>query len=275
MAHLDFEVWEMGAMKTLLLASAALGALCVSTQAADLGVPRTPIAAAVVAPVFSWNGFYLGGHIGYGFGRGNHRNTPLGNGGAFDNGIDTTPFTYNTRGLLGGLHAGYNWQSGNVVFGVEGEVGYSGVSGSRAGAIPGVSTDDYGDTRMGFYAFLGPRVGVVVDRALVYVKAGLAVGTVRNTASDLLNDPPPVNFDLGDFSRTTRTRLGYGVGAGVEYAFTPNWIGRVEYMFKDYGSFTSTNADGDFFRHQNHEHSVRLGLSYLFSTGPSAVVARY
>jgi outer membrane immunogenic protein len=261
-------------MKKLLLASTALIALAASAQAADLGVPRMPIAAAVVAPAFNWTGFYLGGHIGYGFGRGNHRNTLLGNGAAFDNGADTTAFTYNTRGVLGGLHAGYNWQTSNVVFGIEGEVGYSGVSGSRAGAIPGVSTDDYGDSRMGFYAFLGPRVGVVIDRALVYVKAGLAVGTVRNTASDLLVDPPPINFDLGDFSRTTRTRLGYGVGAGVEYAFTRNWIGRVEYMFKDYGSFTSTNQDGDFFRHQNHEHSVRLGLSYLFTAG-GPVVARY
>jgi outer membrane immunogenic protein len=262
-------------MKKLLLASAAALYIGSGAQAADLGVPRMPIAAAVVAPVFNWTGFYLGGHVGYGFGRGHHANTALGGGNAFDNGADTTPFTYNTRGILGGLHAGYNWQSGRVLFGIEGELGYSGVSGSRAGANPGVSTDDYGDTRHGFYAFIGPRLGIVADRALFYVKAGLAVGTVRNTASDLLVDPPPIDFDVSDFSRVTRTRIGFGVGAGMEYAFTQNWIGRVEYIYKDYGSFTSTNLDGDFFRHRNHEHSVRLGVSYLFSSGPSAVVARY
>jgi outer membrane immunogenic protein len=261
-------------MKKLLFAGIAAIAFASGAQAADLGAPRMPIAAAVVAPVFSWTGFYLGGHIGYGFGRGHHANTLLGNGGGFDNAADTTPFTYNTRGLLGGLHAGYNWQTGNLVLGLEGEIGYSGVSGSRAGAIPGVSTDDYGDTRFGFYGFIGPRLGVAVDRALIYVKVGLAVASIRNTASDLLVDPPPINFDLGDFSRVTRTRVGFGIGAGLDYAFTPNWIGRVEYMYKDYGAHTSTNADGDVFRHRNHEHSVRLGVSYLFSA-PSAVVARY
>ncbi|MCZ8316452.1 outer membrane beta-barrel protein [Phreatobacter sp.] len=262
-------------MKRLLLATTALVAFAAGAQAADLGVPRSPVAAAVVAPAFNWTGFYLGGHLGYGFGRGHHANTPLGAGGAFDNGPDTTPFTYNTRGVLGGVHAGYNWQTGSLVVGIEGELGFSGVSGRRAGAIPGVSTDDYGDTRFGFYGFIGPRLGFAVDRALLYVKAGLAVGTVRNTATDLLADPPPIDFDLGDTTRVTRTRLGWGVGAGIEYAFTRNWVGRLEYMYKDYGSFTSTNLDGDFFRHRNHEHSVRVGVSYLFSTGPSAVVARY
>lgn len=109
------------------------------------------------------------------------------------------------------------------------------------------------------------------DKALLYVKGGLAVASIRNTAADL---------DGGVFSAVnttivTNTRVGYALGAGLEYAFAPNWTAKIEYLYSNYGSFVSADAAGELYRHTNDVHAVKLGVNYLFSTGPSAVVARY
>jgi outer membrane immunogenic protein len=241
-------------MKKFLLAGVAAIALASGAQAADLGVPRGAVAAAVVAPVFSWTGFYVGGQIGYGW---------LNGSSTFSNGAPTLPVR--SSGVFGGVHVGYNYQINNFVLGAEADIEYSGIRGTRTDLTGGTSAGIF-DSR--WQGSLRARAGVAADRALFYVTGGLAFADFR-----LAGGPA-----AGPLQGYTSTRAGWTLGAGVEYAFTPNWTARVEYRYANYGSVSADLGPlypGVVQRTSLHTHAVRLGVSYLFSTGPSAVVARY
>jgi len=241
-------------MKKVLLAGAALAALATGAQAADLGTARTPIPAAVMAPAgFNWTGFYLGGQIGYGWGVASRVAT-----GGFAN-------SYTTSGVLGGIHAGYNWQGAGspVVLGIVADIEAAGLNGNDRGV--GGSIDR---TRVNWAGSLRVNAGVAVDRALLYVTGGLAFGGLGFRNDDL----PVASFGS--------TRAGWTVGAGLAYAFTPNWAAFVEYRYADFGRTASPGFPGplpsgiDGFRTQVTTHTARIGVSYLFTTG-GAVSARY
>jgi len=241
-------------MKKLLLATTALVAFAAGAQAADLGVPRSPVAAAVVAPAFNWTGFYLGAQIGYGW---------LNGSSTFDNGAPTLPVRSN--GVFGGVHAGYNYQINNAVLGLEGDIEVSGIRGIRTDVTGATSSGRFDDRWQGS---LRARAGVAVDRALLYVTGGLAFAQFG------LSGGP----SAGPLQGYNVTRAGWTVGAGVEYAFAPNWTTRLEYRYANYGTVSRDLAPlypGVIQRTSLQSHTIRLGVSYLFSTGPSAVVARY
>ncbi|MGU9981224.1 outer membrane protein [Phreatobacter sp. HK31-P] len=230
-------------MKKLLLASTALAAFVAGAQAADLGSPRMPIAAAVVAPAFSWTGFYIGAHVGYGFGR----TTPVD--------IVFGAFPMNTSGGLVGGQIGFNYQINQIVLGAEADLAYAGISGSRVSVAPQVVF-----ARTNMLGSVRARAGFAVDRALFYVTGGLGI----QGGSFATNTGPGAE-------RYTRT--GWTVGAGVEYAMTPNWTVKAEYSYYNFGTRTLGPIYTGTIRAD--VHTVKLGVNYLFSTGPSAVVARY
>ncbi len=252
-------------MKKFLIASTALVAFAAGAQAADLGAPRMPIAAAVVAPAFNWTGFYVGGHVGWGWQRSSYLAGV--NGTAFLDYAAGDRFAANGSGFIGGVQVGYNWQAAsNFVFGVEASLSGTSISRSFTPALG--AADDVYRASLPIYGTLTGRLGVAADRALFYVKGGLAAGSVRHAISDVV----PAN--VGAYT-TTSTRVGWTLGAGLEYAFTPNWTAGLEYNYVDLGRFTAGSGAGDSIRVATQVHTVTLKLNYLFSTGPSAVVARY
>lgn len=225
-------------MKKLLLASTALVAFAAGAQAADLGVARGPVAAAVVMPAFSWTGFYVGAHVGYGFGR--------------STGFGPGPFPANTSGPLVGVQAGFNYQINQIVLGAEADIAFAAITGrNNTFPVPLYRTNALGSVRA--------RAGVAVDRALLYVTGGLGIqgGSFATTGN------PAENY----------TRAGWTVGAGVEYAMAPNWTVKAEYAYYNFGTRTLGPIYAGTVRAD--VHTVKLGVNYLFSTGPSAVVARY
>jgi outer membrane immunogenic protein len=237
-------------MRKVLLATAMALGIASGAQAADLAAPRTPIAAAVVAPAFNWTGFYVGAHIGYGWGR---------TGWTYVVGLNTVPS--NPKGVFGGLQLGYNWQFNNLVLGVETDISAAGFRDNDPCPNPvfvcSSRSNWVGTTRL--------RAGVAADRALFYVTGGLAYGDTRVATDN----------GLGTFGSTTLTRVGYAVGAGMEYAFAQNWTVKAEYLYYNLGAATYTVDGGLAVRARFDNHTVRVGVNYLFSTGPSAVVARY
>ncbi|PTM53497.1 outer membrane protein [Phreatobacter oligotrophus] len=244
-------------MKNLLLATTALVAFAGGAQAADLGAPRSPVAAAVVAPAFNWTGFYVGAQFGYGWGAATQPWTAV-----VVNPVAFPNFQANARqsGLLGGVHVGYNWQINSLVLGVVADVEASGINGNDGG-----SGGDVNGVRHRWNASLRGRVGFAVDQALIYATGGFAYMNAQGTQTSRA----PNEF-IG-FNTT-----GWTAGAGVEYAFTPNLTARVEYRYTDYSAKTVIfPVSGYSERIRPQIHAVRLGVSYLFSTGPSAVVARY
>jgi outer membrane immunogenic protein len=227
------------------LAAAGLSlALGQAASAADL--PRGPVykAPAAVLPYYNWTGFYIGAHGGYAWGDSDGAKL--------------------TGGFAGG-QAGYNYQAAGSpwVFGLEvdsawADIGRSDTLTAGGLAITGTSKIDYVGSFRG-------RIGYGWDRALLYGTGGLA--WAHNQLSIGVAVP---GFAAG--ISDDKTHLGWAVGAGLEYAFAPNWSAKVEYLFADYGSETyfANIAGGVAFKAQ--VNSLKGGINYKFG-GP--VVANY
>ncbi len=226
-------------MKHVLLCGVAmvtLAALAGSALAAD--IPRrteiTKAPVAYVAPIYNWTGLYAGLYGGWGGGDARIEGTP-GTGG-FDV----------SGGLFGGT-LGYNWQAGQTVFGLETDIGWSGIDGSAAcgGRSCSVKNTWLGTTR--------GRLGYAMDRMMPYVTGGLAYGEVKANASGL--------------GGASSTRAGWTLGAGVEFAMANPWTAKVEYLYADLGDFNCgascgvVTGSGDV---KFKTHIVRAGLNYRF-----------
>lgn len=230
-------------MRKILLATAAFAAASVPALAADLPSrkyePAAP--AAVYAPVFTWTGPYVGLNAGVGFHQSNNITVTdpiLGTVATYSNG--------NNNGFVGGAQAGYNWQSGAIVFGGEADIQYANLGRDRSingFAYGSRSSDNYFGTVRG-------RVGYAFDRALFYVTGGLAYG------------------DIGSSWNKT-TKAGWTLGGGVEYAFTNNWTAKIEGLYINIDRGSRALYDGStglvYTASKNSDMGVvRVGLNYKF-----------
>lgn len=205
--------------------------------AADLP-PQLPAKAPPVAPVpyFSWTGFYLGLNGGGGWGRSSHADSHFG--------INTG--TFDLSGALFGGTAGYNYQFGNAVVGLEGDLDRAKITGTSATFVPGVDYSSY----LQWLGTVRGRVGVSFDRFLPYVTGGLAIGNVKGT----INGP-------GTALSGDTTQTGWTVGAGVEYGITPSLSLKAEYLYLDLAGSTPISGDNV----EVKSHIVRGGLNWRFN----------
>jgi outer membrane immunogenic protein len=197
-------------MSKLRIALAALAiAVAGSANAADLARPYygnniQPVQPSVL-PGFVWTGAYAGGQIGYAWGKADWAQSP----------------SFSVNGFAGGLHAGYNWQVNQIVYGLEGSINLTGADGDKGCAAGTCSADFnwFGDVR--------GRLGYAFDRAHVFVGAGVAYADmkVRN-----------------DVSSGTAGNFGWTLGVGGEYAVTQNIIAGVEYKYYDFGKDNVTGS---------------------------------
>ena len=214
-------------------------------SAADLGggYKDTPY---VVVP---WQGLYFGVHAG-----GVSSTASVTD--SYDYiGDPTAKNSLSESGLIGGAQAGYNVQQGHIVFGVEGDIGYLGLSASKSATLaPSPDcTALYGagsnlcklnakySTSGGTYGDLTGRVGYAADRVLFYAKGGVAflnADTKANyTGGNFTATPSTFNFD------NNGTLVGWTIGAGAEYALSPSWSLKAEYQHFDFGT-TSYSYSG-------------------------------
>lgn len=216
------------------LAAAIFALGTAPTFAADMPVKAPPRAAA---PDFSWSGWYIGGNAGYGWARSQEQEgLPFGAGYYLP--LPTQPCsflapskdcTHSLHGFVGGGQAGYNWQSGAWVYGVE--ASFSGAH------IAGTETINYGagpntfSTKIESLFLATGRVGYALDRKLFYVKAGYAGSRVGFTATGIPGS---------DIASVSAWHSGWTAGTGIEYAVTRNWIAGVEYDFSDLGQKTKS-----------------------------------
>ncbi|WP_398470401.1 outer membrane protein [Tardiphaga sp.] len=241
-------------MKKFLLGTAALLAMGASASAADLAArPYTKAPAYVAAPIYNWTGFYIGGHVG----------------GAFNGNSGFAGTSDNSDGrFLGGVQAGADYQfAPNWVIGVEGQYSWVGNNNTNIAFVgPGVPAGTgYNLNQKGLASVTG-RLGYTWGPALLYVKGGWAY----QDATETLFTPVAVPF------ATTTKDNGYTVGAGLEYLFTQNWSGKIEYQYYDFGNTTITAPAylTQFGSSKNDQHVVKAGLNYRFNWG-GPVVAKY
>jgi outer membrane immunogenic protein len=225
-------------MKNLLLAGVAILALGIgSASAADIARRQAmPTKGPVyMAPVYNWTGFYVGINGGGAWGTSDWDNA-FGNANA------------KTSGFLGGGTIGYNYQVGQAVFGLEGDIDWSNIRGSTSN---GICAGTNCETRNSWLSTARGRIGYAYDRWMPYVTGGAAFGDIKG--------------NVAGFGSQSETRTGWTVGGGLEAAIAGPWTAKVEYLYVDLGKGScgtgvcGTPTDVDF-----KAHIVRAGLNYRF-----------
>lgn len=212
-------------IRNVLLAAMATSVFAQAAMAADLTEAPAPVVEA--PPVFVWTGGYVG----------------LQGGGGWLNGDLSAPGGSASQDFSGGLlgaFAGFNYQQGDWVYGIEGDVSYN--WNDKTFDIFGTSTEVGTDVS----GSIRGRVGYVLnDKALLYGTGGWAV--TRGFV------------DVPGASKEKETFNGWTVGAGVDYSFTDSVFGRAEYRYNDYGDkdFGGVNVDID-----QHQFTVGVGVKF-------------
>jgi outer membrane immunogenic protein len=260
-------------MKKFLLAGVAGAALVAgsSAHAADLGRPppyKAPPPVVAPVPIFTWTGCYLGGHVGWGWGRKTASAPELAPG---------VSVSGDTSGFLGGGQVGCNYQlAPNWVIGIEGDGSAADIKGDVTDTVSGITGTAH--ARTDWIASATGRLGWAWDRWLIFAKGGAA------WAGDKYSADIPTLFEHLDASET---RSGWTVGGGVEWAFWYNWSAKLEYDFYDFGtrSVTFTGTIGPTsvpevvpgIDVKQTISAVKFGINYRFDwgKGKAPVVARY
>jgi outer membrane immunogenic protein len=237
---------------TALLATTALFVgLAQSASAADRGVPYRAPPPPPPAPVASWTGCYVGGHVGAGWG------TKTWSDRAADDFSDNA--SYGVNGFLGGAQIGcdYQWY-GPVVIGAEGSFSWSDIKGS--GALPFEAEQSVFNTKIDWLTTAAGRIGFTADKALIYVKGGAAWVGEKHTLREI--DPED------GFAQVTRNsnRVGWLFGAGLEYLIVPGWSAKIEYNYIDFGTkdFVFTPLADDPAGVKQQLHTIKFGVNYRF-----------
>jgi outer membrane immunogenic protein len=241
-------------LKKLLLI-AGIAAFPTMGHAADMDA-RAPYIKAPAMSVYDWTGFYLGGSVG-----GVRQQASTGYSSdpsslvsatlfapALDLGNLASSSSQNGTGVLGGVTVGYNWQQSSLVYGIEGDWSWTSVratsSISRAGgAFPTLTTDT--ETRTDWLATVRGRIGfLAMPQTLLFATGGLAVGEIKASTNIIPSGGSSCATNaFCSNGRTSSTRAGWTVGAGVEQALASNWTVKVEYLHYDLGSVSYIAAE--------------------------------
>src|SRR5208282_1332776 len=236
--------WLKGVAVAALTAAGTIAA-----QAADLPTRKEAPPPVFVPPPFTWTGFYVGLNAGGVWSSGSRSVTFFNPASAvFLSGYEPGGLGSGQSGFIGGGQAGYNWQTGAFVLGVETDFDGTTLSkstdivgptfGPLAGAFAGDFFSLHAKTSLDWLGTTRARLGFVAtpdNRLMIYATGGVAYGGGSSNFSFFDNTGA---FWTGNPSSS---RVGWTVGAGAEYALTNNWTIRGEYLYADLGSqnFTS------------------------------------
>lgn len=266
-------------------------------MASDLPVRAVPAyKAPVMAPSCQWCGFYVGANAGYGAADPTAYVDPSVFLGMFPviGGLPTVnqalstasaPFSMSVqpKGWHGGLQAGYNWQSGAIVYGLEADVSLSGLKGDATrdyGFRVVWSVGDFDDfagtvrlhQEIDYFGTLRGRLGYSGGSWLAYATGGLAWAHVKtsldshhvqltNNINNFQGLGYPQAFD--GHASSTAFQLGYAIGGGVEWAVAPKWSVKGEYLYVGLGHGPSLSIPGTTMTDTSIAmHLARIGVNY-------------
>ena len=278
-------------MKRTLLIAALFASATAPALAADLPY-KAPPPAPVMIPVVNWTGFYVGINGGYSWGKAGRELSffnpltgiqiipPVGSGATSDSNLN--------GGLFGG-QLGYNWQSGNWVFGFETDAQWTGQRGSAsrlcgvlataAGAcLPGVAlgTSAAVEQHLDWFGTFRGRAGVLVTPStLLYMTGGAAYGSLNTDIT--VTSITPLGLPVSVTRSGESSKFGWTIGGGIESKlsmFGNNWSGKLEYLYMDLGTVESTTGIGTGVLIGTNlstrvtDSIFRAGINYQFSAGP-------
>jgi outer membrane immunogenic protein len=280
--------WALASVVTLSIGGVG------TALAADLPLKAPP---PVVAPIYNWTGFYIGGNVGGAWNDTRDDVFPTGcfltsvtcGGGTALNPLRSDSVRLRGSGFTGGGQAGYNWQSGRFVGGIEGDINFLDINDSsfinRPVAAPLVGNFIHSETdKLQWFGTFRGRAGITVTpNFLIYATGGLAFGQVKSASSVSFTSTADTYAGTLD-----DTRAGWTVGGGGEWMISPQWSIKAEYLFIDLGKASYTQActapgictappqvaPGATYQTdlRTRENIARVGLNYHFG-GP--IVAKY
>ncbi|MFZ0496327.1 MAG: carbohydrate porin [Methylocella sp.] len=238
---------------------------CATLTAPVLAADVTP-AIPLGPPLFAsnpWEGFYVGGHVGYTFGTSAYLTTPPGvpASGVVD--------LYGEAGqfgpLFGGFQAGYNHVTpSGLMFGFEADFSFpdemkSNLPLTFPAAGPSVIND-----KLEIFGSLRGRIGYAFGDWLIYGLGGFAYDRDLATSTDAAGDIDSVYF----------WRPGWTAGGGVEVRLTPDWSAKLEYAFLDFArAGVYFPLAGERYDSNLALQTAQLGLNYRFGGDPAATGA--
>ena len=194
---------------------------------------------------FSWTGFYVGLHVGYGW---NDQDWQF----------DTSPVStdHDGDGIFGGGQIGYNWQTGTIVFGIEADAAWASIDGDKI-CPNGANNCEH---EVNWLASIRGRLGTTVfnPMTLLYATAGWGWADI---------DYGTPNLGIGPSGSFSKTHSGFVVGGGVEHAFTPNTTIKFEYIAYLLDDVTAPpgTLSGPFAADLEPTlHTVKLGVNFKF-----------
>jgi len=225
-----------------------------SASAADARLPVKKAPPMAPPPVVDiWNGFYFGGNVGGGWANA-----------GMEFGLDGAPpfasIDNSLRGLLGGVQAGFNWQAGPTVFGIEADYQWTDMKCTLdAPCPPGICAGVAASftQKMPWFATARARFGFADAGFLIYVTGGYAFAKLEAEAS----------ATAGGVTTTVdrdQNRTGWTLGGGIEAALTAGWTAKTEYLYIDAGDQKLT-ANGQL-NFDNRFHVFRFGLNRKFGS---------
>ena len=216
------------AMAGLALMAAAGGA-----QAADLGYNRPYAAPAPAYAAYNWMGPYIGANLGYQWG-------------------DTTHAPNKPSGTVFGGQAGYNWQNGQMVYGVETDFQWS-------NADDVIFSSKFSNS---WFGTVRGRLGYAMNNVMIYGTGGVAWQNLQGTTNC-----SAATCGTAMSQQNTTTRTGWTVGGGIEAMVWGNWLARAEYRYADFGTWRSTYFTGlaaAVIDAKLRTNTVSVGLAYKF-----------
>lgn len=273
-------------MMRFFIATAAIALIAVPATAADMRMPaKAPIVAA--PPCANFGGGYLGVHAGATYYQTEQKDLDQFSGNFFVGGIGSV--SNNETGWHAGGQAGYNWQRGCVVFGVQIDASYNDAEASsfhRNFPLPAANTANL-SSEMRWFGTARARTGVVVSDLFLYATGGVAFAQFDRRHFYQQGFAP---FNTATFT-TDNTRVGFVVGAGAEWALGNNWSINSELLYMGFEKHNATfncptvalcgaappvGSFGLPFRFEYNDSAWvgRVGLNYRFG-GAAPVVARY
>ncbi len=253
--------------------SAMAGAVAFASSAMADGGYRGSIKDAPYVAPFSWTGFYVGVNAGYAWSEADRSLAlnplyPLGGVNPIGELQARAGGSLKASGFTGGGQAGYNYQSGALVMGVEADFNYLDLSKSVGGPMGPSANFPIGNNLFQSYsidwmATVRARLGYAMGTTLLYVTGGLAIADV--SAGETLQFTG--GTATGGFSDT---KTGWTIGGGLEYALNRSWTLKAEYLYADLGK-VSFGSSLPLFANSSASHSsditlqtARVGINYKF-----------
>jgi len=256
------QVYRPGWLKAAWMVARAAIAIDAGIGAAAARADEAQNSLEGQAPLNSWDGFYIGGHVGFAFGTSSYRSHPPGWPAAGSVGLYGEDVNGEFGPLSGGLQAGYNYVTpSGLMFGFEADLSFPDEMQSNLPVAFPVAGPSTVNDKIEIFGSLRGRIGYAYGDWLIYGAGGYAYDRDLATSTAAAGAVDSVYF----------WRHGWTIGSGVEVRLTRDWSAKLEYSFSDFArAGIYFPMAGQYYNSNLTLQTALIGLNYHFADDPAA-----